>query len=188
MPHHQSDADAYRDDRMASSVFLLPDRCILFTATAGVPDLFAMSRSCSSMMARAGATPSTKDFARYSAIGPLRTVFVNHVEKSENPLQPDSHNDRLWKPIVLASRSTRHCRSGECSLTVQGCRPPHKKVPLVAHLIYFRLGGWHLVTRLADAPRTRRTAADTAGRSPRRQLPVSTSARSRHARQIYLSR
>src|SRR5262249_52109818 len=91
-----------------------------------------------------------------------------------------------WKPIVLASRSTRHCRSGECSLTVQGCRPPHKKVPLVAHLIYFRLGGWHLVTRLADAPRTRRTAADRAGRSPRRQLPVSTSARSRHARQIYL--
>jgi len=30
------------------------------------------------------------------------------------------------------------------------------------------------------------TAADRAGRSPRRQLPVSTSARSRHARQIYL--
>ncbi len=37
---------------------------------------------------------------------------------------------------------------------------------LVAHLIYFRLGGCHLVTRLADAPRTRRTAADRVGRSP----------------------
>ena len=32
--------------------------------------------------------------------------------------------------------------------------------------------------RYADAPRTRRTAADRAGRSRRRQLPVSTSARS----------
>src|SRR6266545_3374062 len=60
MPHHQSDADAHRDDRMASSVFLLPDRCMLFTAMAGVPDLSAMSRSCSSMMARAGASPSRK--------------------------------------------------------------------------------------------------------------------------------
>src|SRR5262249_42905399 len=29
------------------------------------------------------AIETTKDFARYSAIGPLRTVFVNHVEKSE---------------------------------------------------------------------------------------------------------
>jgi len=28
--HHQSDADAYRDDAMASSAFLLPDRCIMF--------------------------------------------------------------------------------------------------------------------------------------------------------------
>jgi hypothetical protein len=53
--HHLSDADAYRDDRRASSAFLLPDRCMLFTAMAGVPDLSAMSRSCSSMMARAGA-------------------------------------------------------------------------------------------------------------------------------------
>jgi hypothetical protein len=30
---------------IASSVFLLPDRCMLFTAMAGVPDLSAMSRS-----------------------------------------------------------------------------------------------------------------------------------------------
>src|SRR2546430_1748348 len=38
-----------RECRPRSSGFLLPDRCTLFTAMAGVPDLSAMSRSCSSM-------------------------------------------------------------------------------------------------------------------------------------------
>jgi hypothetical protein len=41
---HQSDADADRDDRMASSAFLLPDRCTLFTAMAGVLDQFLRLR------------------------------------------------------------------------------------------------------------------------------------------------
>src|SRR5258705_12333931 len=42
--------------------------------------------------ARRGITIETaKNFARHSAIGPLRTVFVNHVEKSE-------FNSRCWLP------------------------------------------------------------------------------------------
>jgi len=36
----------------------LPDRWMLFTGMAGVPDFSAMTRSCSSMMVRAGASPS----------------------------------------------------------------------------------------------------------------------------------
>ncbi len=41
--------------------------------------------------------------------------------------------------VTSLRRSLGRPQTGECSLTVQGCRPPHKKVPLVAHLIYFRL-------------------------------------------------
>jgi hypothetical protein len=67
------------------SARLLPDRCMLFTAMAGVPDFSAMSRSCSSMLARATAftVEAIKDFAGHSAVRPLRTVFVNHIEKRE---------------------------------------------------------------------------------------------------------
>src|SRR5262245_50461049 len=58
---------------------------MLFTPTAGVPDFSAMIRSCSSMTARAAASPSRppEDIARHSAIGTQRSVFVNHVEKRE---------------------------------------------------------------------------------------------------------
>jgi hypothetical protein len=66
--------------------------------------------------------------------------------------------------VQCVRRSLGRPQTGECSLTVQGCRPPHKKVPLVAHLIYFRLGGWHLVTRLADAARTRSERVPDRGR------------------------
>jgi hypothetical protein len=70
---------------MVRSIFLLPDRWMLFTPTAGVPDFSAMIRSCSSMTARAAASPSMalKNVARYSAIGTQRAVFVNHIEKRE---------------------------------------------------------------------------------------------------------
>src|SRR3984893_12749165 len=54
----QFDADACRSGRTLPSTFLLPDRCMFFTASAGVPDFSAISRSCSSMTARAGASPS----------------------------------------------------------------------------------------------------------------------------------
>jgi hypothetical protein len=54
--HHRSDARG--DDRVASSAFLLPERWMLFTARGGVPDRSAMTRSCASMTARAGASPS----------------------------------------------------------------------------------------------------------------------------------
>src|SRR2546425_7097304 len=57
-----------------------------------------------------------------------------------------------------------------CSLTVQGCRPPHKKVPLVAHLIYFRLRWMAPGHKTGGRTKNTRTAADRAGRSPRRQL------------------
>jgi hypothetical protein len=39
------DDDVYRLDRMASSAFLLTERCMLFTAMAGVPDFSAICRS-----------------------------------------------------------------------------------------------------------------------------------------------
>jgi len=55
---HQFDADADRSDRKTSSAFLVLDRYMLFTGKAGVPDFSATSRSCSSMTARAGASPS----------------------------------------------------------------------------------------------------------------------------------
>src|ERR1700730_13161318 len=55
---HRFDADADSSDRTASSAFLLSDRCMLFTEMAGMHDFSAISRSCSSMMARAGASPS----------------------------------------------------------------------------------------------------------------------------------
>src|ERR1700730_3006210 len=55
---HQFDADTDRSDRIASLVFLAPDRSMLFTARAGLPDFSAISRSCSSMTARAGTSPS----------------------------------------------------------------------------------------------------------------------------------
>lgn len=47
----------FQFDRFASAR-LLPDRCMLFTAMAGVPDFSAMSRSCSSMLARVRASLS----------------------------------------------------------------------------------------------------------------------------------
>jgi hypothetical protein len=55
---------------------------MLFTVGGGVPDFSAISRSCSSMTARAGgvAIRTTEDSAWYSAIGALRAVFVEHVE------------------------------------------------------------------------------------------------------------
>jgi hypothetical protein len=52
------DAVAYRDARIVASAFLPPDRCMLFTGMGGVPDFSAMSRSCSSIMVRAAASPS----------------------------------------------------------------------------------------------------------------------------------
>src|SRR2546430_7432909 len=55
---HRFDADADSSDRTASSAFLLSDRCMLFTEMAGMPDFSAISRSCSSMMASAGPSPS----------------------------------------------------------------------------------------------------------------------------------
>jgi hypothetical protein len=45
------------------------------------------------------AIEAAKNFARHSAIGPLRTVFVNHVKKSE-------FNSRCRLPCHLVSR---HC-------------------------------------------------------------------------------
>ena len=53
------DATPARGNRMRPSAYLPPDRCMLFTAMAGVPDFSAMIRSCSSMTARAASSPSS---------------------------------------------------------------------------------------------------------------------------------
>src|SRR5215470_5826479 len=54
----QSGAHSGRGRSYGRSIGLLPDRRMLFTPTAGVPDFSAMIRSCSSMTARAAASPS----------------------------------------------------------------------------------------------------------------------------------
>src|SRR5207245_4619968 len=71
------------------------------------------------------AIEAAKDFARHSAIGPLRTVFVNHVKKSEfnSRCRLPSH---FWFPVIVqrwirhtsraASRSSKDVRQIQIAL------------------------------------------------------------------------
>src|SRR5436190_24240491 len=55
---------------------------------------------------RAVAIDAAKDFARHSAIGPLRTVFVSHVKKSE--LNSRSRLPCHFRFPVIVQRWIRH--------------------------------------------------------------------------------
>jgi hypothetical protein len=59
LPRGHSRYEARSESMRSFAVHFPLDRRIVFTADVGLPDLSAISRSCSSIAARAGASPST---------------------------------------------------------------------------------------------------------------------------------